>query len=55
MERLVLKKGDLLVLNNSRVLPARLDDKLTEEIRESIKENNFSEYKKDFISKYKGF
>ena len=40
--------GTLLSIHNIRFLI-----KLTEEIRESIKENKFKEYKEDFINKYK--
>lgn len=40
--------GTLLSIHNIRFLI-----KLTEEIRESIKENRFKEYKEDFINKYK--
>lgn len=39
----------LLSIHNLRFLI-----KLTEEIREAIKEDNFDNYKKDFIDKYKG-
>ena len=39
----------LLSIHNLRFLI-----KLTEEIREAIKEDNFDNYKKDFIAKYKG-
>ena len=40
--------GTLLSIHNIRFLI-----KMTEEIRESIKENRFKEYKEDFINKYK--
>ena len=40
--------GRLLSIHNIRFLI-----KLTEEIREAIKNNNFSSYKEDFINKYK--
>ena len=40
--------GTLLSIHNIRFLI-----KLTEEIREAIKENNFENYKKEFIEKYK--
>lgn len=40
--------GTLLSIHNIRFLI-----KLTEEIRESIKENRFKEYKEEFINKYK--
>ena len=40
--------GTLLSIHNIRFLI-----KMTEEIRESIKENKFKEYKEDFINKYK--
>ena len=40
--------GTLLSIHNIRFLI-----KLTEEIRESIKENKFKEYKEKFINKYK--